>query len=188
MTINVRRTFAILSLILIALVIAVVAFVQTPSFQAELHRRMNENVPTGWFHAWACLWSLCNPFKVIDPADPAFDPARFSFRDYPGTQYMGYALGLIIRRGMSRQKVEDILVRSGDAKVLEVGTEEAELIRGRKVEKGEHIVRYSHAETGFPFGLGTWVVSVTFDADNRATSIKLFATEIGEATDRENNR
>jgi hypothetical protein len=92
---------------------------------------------------------------------------------------MGYALGLIVRRGMSRQEIEDILVRSGNAKVVETTTEVEERILGRKLEKGEHIVRYTHPQTGFPFGLGTWVVSVTFDADNRAASIKLFGKEIG---------
>jgi hypothetical protein len=180
MTINVRRTFAILFLVFIALMIAVIAFVQTPSFQAELHRRMNEDVPKGWFHAWACLWSLCNPFKVIDPADPAFDPARFSFRDYPGTHYMRYALGLLIRRGMSRQEIEDILVRSGNAKVVETTTEVEERILGRKLEKGEHNVRYTHPETGFPFGLGTWVVRVRFDDDRRAVSVALNGKKIDE--------
>ena len=85
----------------------------------DFDKAQKEPVPHGLYHLWACMWVGCNPLKVIDPADPEFQPESFRFEDYPTKRHLAYVIEAIIGPGMDRSAVEEILVHSGDALVRE---------------------------------------------------------------------
>ena len=53
-----------------------------------------------------------NPFKVTDPADPRFDPEKFSFRDYGGIGEIPLkdAMQILFPPGTEKSFVDHVLV------------------------------------------------------------------------------
>lgn len=84
----------------------------------DFEQARKENVPRGLYHGWICLWTFCNPFKAIDPADTNFKPDSFRFEDYATDSHLAYAISHVLGRGMDRDQVERLLVGSGGAKAI----------------------------------------------------------------------
>lgn len=61
-----------------------------------------------------CTTSLaaCNPFKVTDPNDPKFDPAKFQFSDYPDFETASNVLNEIFPLGTKDTKVNSLLLEN----------------------------------------------------------------------------
>lgn len=75
----------------------------------------------------------CNPFKVIDPSDPRFDPYKFRFSDYvrftkgeksKGDKYYESELYLVIKEllkpGINEEKVDKILLNDPHVKKIDI--------------------------------------------------------------------
>lgn len=60
-------------------------------------------------------FAMSDPFKVTDPNDPNFDPAKFEFNDYRDDKEMAGVLKVLFPIGTSIDKVDAILVGSGQA-------------------------------------------------------------------------
>lgn len=58
---------------------------------------------------------LHSPFKVIDPADPRFDPMQFRFEDYNSAEEIEVVLKYILFSDRSVEYVDKILIEVGGA-------------------------------------------------------------------------
>jgi hypothetical protein len=56
-----------------------------------------------------------NPFKITDPSDPRFDPAKFDFCDYEDEGGNMRAFEIIFPVGTKKDYVDKILIGSGGA-------------------------------------------------------------------------
>ena len=143
-----RRKIATAVVSIAILVIAAVAFTHTPSFQAALQAKMKDRVPSGWFHIWVCLWTGCNPLKIVDPTDPRFKAERFRFEDYGSETQLAYVISRVVMPGMDRKTVDDILVASGHASL-------------RETQEGK-AVYYSYPDKTEKIDRGVWVITVYY--------------------------
>lgn len=166
--------------LLVVVLIGLMLFWQSPSFQASVSEAMKDNVPRGWLHAWACVWSACNPFKIIDPTNPKFEPTNFRFEDYPGYPYMRYAIGQIISPGMDRTRVEDILVKSGHAKTELYGEQPS----SPESTGPEKVILYIHPR-GILSERGSWIIEIKYDTDDRVESIRVNNESVGKSVQQE---
>ena len=159
-----RRAIAIAVAMIIAVAIAMFVFFRSPTFQAALKEQMKESVPKGWFHGWVCLWTGCNPFKVVDPDDPRFKPERFQFEDYGTERQLAYAISRIITPGTERETVEEILVKSGCASIDTTHEEKA--------------VYYSYPDKAEKIDRGVWVVAVSYPDGTHVGRVWVHGTEV----------
>jgi hypothetical protein len=122
--------------------------------------------------ATLALWVLLfEPFKVTDPDDPRFDPMRFKFSDYKSDK-IPFTLKRIFSPGASKEFVENILVKSANA----------------KIEQHSHY--YIMYVWNFPIGYSstyTWhlitpntlySVAATYDDKDKLTGMTMLAHEI----------
>jgi hypothetical protein len=172
----VRGAIAVAIATLIIVGVAALSLFQSSMFQAALKVAMKENVPRGWFHGLVCLRTGCNPFKVIDPADPRFRPENFRFEDYPMESQLVYVIGQIVPRGMSRDAIEQILVKSGGASVM--------------ANKEENYVHYTYRDK-WNLVMGALVVSALYPDKTHVERVWVHATEVslkrqGAAHERKN--
>lgn len=161
---------AIISAVIVAMGGAIaVSYFSSDTFQAAMKRAQKETVPRGWYHVYVCLWTGCDPGKVIDPADPRFRPEYFRFEDYPANQQLDYVISRIIKPGMSRAAVEDILVRSGHAVVVV-----PDAVRAKKPDKtltdAETILLYSHVNY-YSWERDGWTIRVKYDGAGDVVSV-----------------
>jgi hypothetical protein len=123
------------------------------------------SLPLGTDHLMACLLSRCNPFKVIDPADPQFNPGSFRFEDYSTRAQMQYALQSILKSGMTRQQIDRILVKSGKASVNEN-------------RNGQSVYYYYPITNFMDIDGGVWAISASYKDMVHADKIWLYGDEI----------
>lgn len=58
---------------------------------------------------------LVDPFKVTDPLNPAFNPDRFSFRDYSGREELMVVYRALFPIGTPKAEVDRVLMKAGGA-------------------------------------------------------------------------
>jgi hypothetical protein len=140
--------------------IAAIILYQSIDFKAAA----TDPVPKGSYHAWVCLKSGCNPFKVIDPADPRFDPKKFRFEDYEAYRQLKYVLSQIISRGMERSSVEQILVASGGATVF--------------ASTDRTIVQYTYPNKADVLKSGQFAIQVYYASGIYVEKVEVYGEEI----------
>ena len=62
-----------------------------------------------------CYLFVPNPFKIVDPADPRFNPSHFDYCDYSSHDAIEHAFSILFNPGMSEPEVDAILVDAGGA-------------------------------------------------------------------------
>ncbi len=121
------------------------------------------------------LLTCCNPFKVTDPDSIFFSPSHFQFEDYKEEAELAKALDRIIRPGMSRTKIEDILGIVAGA-TIESETDGRKIYYRRKVMNENQYYR----SDGYYLG-GSWIISVEYPDKLHAVRYKIesFPEKIG---------
>lgn len=160
----VRRVLGIAILGTIILIVALFALFHSSRFQSAVKESMKENVPRGWFHLYGCLWTGCNPLKVVDPTDPRFEALKFQFEDYGSETQLAHAISQIVKPDMDRRTIDRILVESGHASIRE--TQEGRAVYYTYPDKSEKIER------------GVWVVTVYYPDRTHVERVWLHGNEV----------
>ncbi len=119
----------------------------------------------------ACVSNPSSIGKVTDPADPRFDPMKFSYLDYKGVIDRRSVINKLFPIGTNKSKVDQILVETGKAVARKVDPS-----KHKKYKNSEYIYVYRYSgSTAYRDLMGWGNVSSTlifyFDKNENVVAI-----------------
>ncbi len=126
---------------------------------------------------WYVVLEYPAPWKIIDPADPRFDPMKFEFTDYGPNTELQKTLNTLFPPGTEKTYVDKILGNIGGARI--------EKVTGKNPYKDnpsdqEYYCEYRTIRSmvgdylsHMPEGEFAWKVLLTYDEDNKLKKIRV---------------
>lgn len=126
----------------------------------------------------ACIWygflAFPAPWKVIDAADPRFDPMKFEFTDYLSSGKRAQSLTCLFPVGTDKTYVDKILVDIGHAEVKKYERQNKALYHPNEYLYQKYIFREIWARFLMPtpdsYEIPTVHFSIRYDAENKVES------------------